>query len=202
MLRTTRVSSFASVVMIFQLSFENTVTIILTLWIGVKRFRQSASPLVKVLYRDGAFYFIYTFCECRSSEKGGPTNEGHSVISAGNIVVLVAGPVGLSSLLFSHSTYPLSTARIPRPPEYVRFPLQQYQAPVYVSSHSFQRVMHSILSTRTVLHVRTIAAQQGHMDSSAVPISEARFERGQDSSENSETLLLSDVSRREQSVPG
>lgn len=68
--------------------------------------------------------------------------------------------------------------------------------------HSFQRVMHSILSTRTVLHVRTLAAQQDNMDTgSMMPISEARFQRGQGSSDNSETRLL-DISRVEQSVPG
>lgn len=35
---------------------------ILTLWIGIKRYRHSRNPLVVTLYRDGIFYFIYLFC--------------------------------------------------------------------------------------------------------------------------------------------
>ncbi|KAF8060221.1 hypothetical protein FPV67DRAFT_1674180 [Lyophyllum atratum] len=77
----------------------------LTVWIGVKHFRHSRNRLVYTLYRDGIFFFVYLF-----------------LISAGNIVVLVAGP-----------------------PEYVDL------------LNTFQRVMHSILSTRIMLHVRDTA---------------------------------------------
>ncbi|KAF8055184.1 hypothetical protein FPV67DRAFT_870202 [Lyophyllum atratum] len=87
------------------LMVNETIVMILTIWIGVKRFRHSRNPLVVTLYRDGVFYFIYLF-----------------FISAGNIVVLVAGP-----------------------PEYVDL------------LNTFQRVMHSVLSTRILLHVRATA---------------------------------------------
>ncbi|KAK7470059.1 hypothetical protein VKT23_001497 [Stygiomarasmius scandens] len=76
----------------------------LTMWVGFKKFRHSGNPLIKVLYRDGIYYFIYTF-----------------LISLGNILVLVAGPPELVDLL-----------------------------------NTFQRVMHSILSTRVILHIRHI----------------------------------------------
>ncbi|KAF5357420.1 hypothetical protein D9758_005936 [Tetrapyrgos nigripes] len=79
----------------------------LTLWVGFRKFRHSRNPLIVTLYRDGIFYFVYTF-----------------VISLGNIIVLVAGPSELLDLL-----------------------------------NTFQRVMHSILSTRIILHVRSADQQ-------------------------------------------
>lgn len=93
---------FADFVLLISLE---TVIMALTLWIGVKRFRHSHNRLVYTLYRDGIFFFVYLF-----------------LISAGNIIVLVAGP-----------------------PEYVDL------------LNTFQRVMHSVLSTRVMLHVRDTA---------------------------------------------
>jgi len=87
------------------LMIHETTVMILTLWVGVRRLRHSRSRLVTTLYKDGIFYFISLF-----------------LISAGNIVVLVAGP-----------------------PEYVDL------------LNTFQRVLHSILSTRILLHVRQAA---------------------------------------------
>ncbi|KAJ7223573.1 hypothetical protein GGX14DRAFT_540297 [Mycena pura] len=46
-----------------------------SVWIGLKRFRHSSSPLVVTLYRDGAMYFIILLA-----------------VSTINIVVLAAGP--------------------------------------------------------------------------------------------------------------
>ncbi|KAJ7301165.1 hypothetical protein DFH08DRAFT_1090329 [Mycena albidolilacea] len=82
--------------------WNETVLMICTLWVGVKRFRHSNNPLIKTLYRDGISYFVLLF-----------------LISAGNLAVLIWGPVELVDL-FS----------------------------------TFLRVMHSVLSTRIVLHVR------------------------------------------------
>ncbi|GLB45728.1 hypothetical protein LshimejAT787_2600610 [Lyophyllum shimeji] len=88
---------FADFVLLISLE---TIIMALTLWIGIKRFRHSHNRLVYTLYRDGIFFFVYLF-----------------LISAGNIIVLVAGP-----------------------PEYVDL------------LNTFQRVMHSVLSTRVMLH--------------------------------------------------
>ncbi|KAJ7802437.1 hypothetical protein B0H14DRAFT_2892396, partial [Mycena olivaceomarginata] len=82
--------------------WNETVLMICTLWVGVKRFRHSNNPLIKTLYRDGISYFVLLF-----------------LISAGNLAVLIWGPVELVDLL-----------------------------------NTFLRVMHSVLSTRIVLHVR------------------------------------------------
>lgn len=100
------------------LMLNETAIMILTLWIGIKRYRHSRNPLIVTLYRDGIFYFIYLF-----------------LISAANIVVLVVGPPELIDLV-----------------------------------DTFQRVMHSILSTRILLHVRNTGR-----DREVVAISNLRF---------------------------
>ncbi|KAF9464917.1 hypothetical protein BDZ94DRAFT_1320782 [Collybia nuda] len=87
--------------------YESTV-MVLTIWIGVKRYLHSRNRLVMTLYRDGVSYFIYIF-----------------MISCSYIIVLLACP-----------------------PEYVDL------------LNTFQRVMHSILSTRILLHVRDTARAQ------------------------------------------
>ncbi|KAJ7733411.1 hypothetical protein DFH07DRAFT_780632 [Mycena maculata] len=84
--------------------FNETVLMICTLWVGVKRFRHSHNPLIKTLYRDGISYFVLLF-----------------LISAGNLAVLIWGPIELVDLF-----------------------------------NTFLRVMHSVLSTRIVLHVREV----------------------------------------------
>lgn len=33
-----------------------------TLWIGVKTYRHTTSPLVTTLYRDGVTYYVFLFC--------------------------------------------------------------------------------------------------------------------------------------------
>ncbi|GLB45725.1 hypothetical protein LshimejAT787_2600580 [Lyophyllum shimeji] len=104
------------------LMVNETIVMVLTIWIGVKRFRHSRNPLVITLYRDGVFYFVYLF-----------------LISAGNIIVLLAGP-----------------------PEYVDL------------LNTFQRVMHSVLSTRILLHVRA-TARDGYVRD-MTPLSNLRFE--------------------------
>lgn len=96
-----------------------TVVLVLTIRIGVKRFRHSRNPLITTLYRDGIFNYIYLF-----------------FISAGNIIVLVAGPPEMIDLL-----------------------------------NTFQRVMHSILSTRVVLHVRSAAKKSAISERSTINVS-------------------------------
>jgi len=83
---------------------NETVLMVCTLWVGVKRFRHSYNPLIKTLYRDGISYFVLLF-----------------LISAGNLAVLIWGPIELVDLF-----------------------------------NTFLRVMHSVLSTRIVLHVRAV----------------------------------------------
>ncbi|KAJ7851081.1 hypothetical protein B0H14DRAFT_3451655 [Mycena olivaceomarginata] len=73
-----------------------------TLWIGVKTYRHSTSPLVTTLYRDGVTYYVFLFLG-----------------SAANVAILIGAPKQLRELLNT--------------------PL---------------RVLHSVLSTRTLLHVR------------------------------------------------
>ncbi|RDB18309.1 hypothetical protein Hypma_000490 [Hypsizygus marmoreus] len=116
---------------------NETIVMILTLYVGVKRFRHSRSRLVITLYRDGIYYFVYLF-----------------LISAGNIIVLVAGP-----------------------PEYVDL------------LNTFQRVMHSLLSTRILLHVRETA--RGNMIYDSTYISGLRFEPGKDSNATAVTTGIS-----------
>ncbi|KAG5637155.1 hypothetical protein H0H81_005599 [Sphagnurus paluster] len=84
-----------ALVMIFE-----TIILMLTAWIGIKKFRYSRNHLVYTLYRDGIFYFIYIF-----------------MVSTHSIVMLVAGP-----------------------PEFMDFVI------------TLQRLMHSILGTRIILH--------------------------------------------------
>ncbi|KAJ7362890.1 hypothetical protein DFH08DRAFT_1073794 [Mycena albidolilacea] len=73
-----------------------------TLWIGVKTYRHTTSPLVTTLYRDGVTYYVFLFLG-----------------SAANVAILIGAPKQLRELLNT--------------------PL---------------RVLHSVLSTRALLHVR------------------------------------------------
>ncbi|KAJ7447577.1 hypothetical protein B0H11DRAFT_2082658 [Mycena galericulata] len=73
-----------------------------TLWIGFRAYRQSSSPLVATLYRDGITYYVLL---CLGS--------------AVNVAILIAAPKELRELF-----------------------------------NTFLRVLHSILSTRALLHVR------------------------------------------------
>ncbi|KAJ6612284.1 hypothetical protein B0H10DRAFT_2053097 [Mycena sp. CBHHK59/15] len=82
--------------------FNETVLMVCTLWVGITSFRHSHNLFIKTLYRDGITYFIFLF-----------------VLSAGNLGVLIWGPVELVDLF-----------------------------------NTFLRVMHSVLSTRVILHVR------------------------------------------------
>lgn len=95
------------------------------------------------------------------------------VVSASNIAVLLAGPV---SLLCLQMLVCLLTCRLPYQPEYVD-PLNTYVSldlslsrechghvvMPYHFHHSFQRVMHSVLSTRIMLHVYDTAHETFHM---------------------------------------
>ncbi|KAF9467939.1 hypothetical protein BDZ94DRAFT_1248102 [Collybia nuda] len=82
-----------------------TLIMVLTIWVGIKRFRHSHNHLITVLYRDGIFYFVYLF-----------------LVSAANVIVILAGPDEFVDLF-----------------------------------NSFQRIMHSVLSARIMLHMREAA---------------------------------------------
>ncbi|KAF8974258.1 hypothetical protein BDZ97DRAFT_1647266 [Flammula alnicola] len=58
------------------LLYHEAVLMVLTVWVGIKRYRHSSNPLITTLYRDGILYFVWLF-----------------IISAANIFVLAAGPV-------------------------------------------------------------------------------------------------------------
>jgi len=83
------------------------VIMVVTLWIGIWRYRRTQNRIVKTLYKDGISYFVYL-----------------AMVSFGNILVLVVGGHELIDLLVT-----------------------------------FQPVMHSILSTRVLLHVRQAAGK-------------------------------------------
>jgi len=91
----------------FLVIFQQTVILLLTIYKVIKVARHSRSRLIKALYRDGAFYYVYIL-----------------LISIGNIIVPIAGPVNLVDLL-----------------------------------GTFQRVMHSVLAARVLLHVREMLHQ-------------------------------------------
>ncbi|KAJ6570130.1 hypothetical protein DFH09DRAFT_1313334 [Mycena vulgaris] len=61
---------------------NETILMICTLWVGVKRYRHSYNPLIHTLYRDGITYFVLLF-----------------LISSGNLAVLIWGPLELVDLL-------------------------------------------------------------------------------------------------------
>jgi hypothetical protein len=68
------------------------VILIMTLYEGFKVSRFSSSRYLKTFFRDGIFYYIYILRRfCITLFRAVP--DGLLVISAGNIVVLVAGPV-------------------------------------------------------------------------------------------------------------
>jgi len=93
-----------------------------TLWVGVKNFRHSHSPMVVTLYQDGIIFFILLL-----------------LISSGNLAVLLWGPPELIDLF-----------------------------------NTFLRVMHSILSCRVVLHVRSADRKRMHLSSRDVSSLEFR----------------------------
>ncbi|KAJ7510449.1 hypothetical protein B0H11DRAFT_1959119 [Mycena galericulata] len=100
--------SIVLVVAFIGVLINETVLMVCTLWVGVKRFRHSSNPLIKILYRDGISYFVLLF-----------------LISAGNLAVLIWGPIELVDLF-----------------------------------NTFLRVMHSVLSTRVILHVRAVSREE------------------------------------------
>ncbi|KAF9459070.1 hypothetical protein BDZ94DRAFT_1239506 [Collybia nuda] len=66
------------------LSNSSLVIFILTIWIGVKRYRHSITPLVSVLYRDGVLYYAFIIG-----------------ITCGYIFVMVMGPKNYHDLSFT-----------------------------------------------------------------------------------------------------
>ncbi|THH18065.1 hypothetical protein EW146_g2864 [Bondarzewia mesenterica] len=84
-----------------------TVILALTLVKGIPQYRQSNSPLIISLYRDGIMYYIYLF-----------------VLSVINVTVLLTAPREYANLL-----------------------------------SLLQRVLHSVLSSRILLHLRQAANQ-------------------------------------------
>jgi len=63
------------------LLFE-TIIVILTIYSGLTRYRQSSSPLVKTIYRDSLFFFLCIFS-----------------ITLANVVVMAALPIDYADLL-------------------------------------------------------------------------------------------------------
>ncbi|KAJ7638140.1 hypothetical protein B0H17DRAFT_1339435 [Mycena rosella] len=102
---------------------NETILMVCTLWVGVKRFRHTSNPLIKTLYRDGISYFVLLF-----------------LISAGNLAVLIWGPLELVDLL-----------------------------------NTFLRVMHSVLSTRIVLHVRAVHRDEARDGTTSRDVGDPRF---------------------------
>ncbi|KAF9465495.1 hypothetical protein BDZ94DRAFT_347747 [Collybia nuda] len=90
------------------LLWNETVIFVLTMWIGIKRYRHSHNPLIVVLYRDGILFFALLFA-----------------ISCTYIFVLTLGPTEYYDIL-----------------------------------NTFQRVVHSILASRIMLHVRERASAE------------------------------------------
>jgi len=109
----------------------------LTLWIGIKKYRHSRSILITNLYRNGILYLI-----------------GILLISAGNIVVILAGP-----------------------PEFRRL------------FNTFQRIMHSMLSTRIMLHVRQMTLPKEQLTT----LPTVRFHKPRSSSSSSATGKMPDA---------
>ncbi|TFK23473.1 hypothetical protein FA15DRAFT_464558 [Coprinopsis marcescibilis] len=102
-------SNFLPLIAVFGIIlFNQAAVMLISVWIGIRKYRNSKGPLVGVFYRDGAGYFILL-----------------SMMSAVNLIVAAVGP-----------------------PEYKYL----FAAP--------QRVLHSTLSTRMVLHLREITDAQ------------------------------------------
>ena len=70
------------------------VILFLTIYKVVKVARRSSSRLIKALYRDGAFYYVYILRECTTPVSFAAFLKSPAVISIGNIIVPIAGPVG------------------------------------------------------------------------------------------------------------
>ncbi|KAJ7186058.1 hypothetical protein C8R46DRAFT_1289542 [Mycena filopes] len=77
---------------------NETILMICTLWVGVKRFRHSNNRLITTLYRDGISYFVLLFCRWFSSMLAHGLLISSKVISAANLAVLIWGPLELVDL--------------------------------------------------------------------------------------------------------
>ncbi|KAJ6570126.1 hypothetical protein DFH09DRAFT_1154092 [Mycena vulgaris] len=99
--------------------FMETVLMVCTIWVGVKRFRHSPNPLIHTVVSGRYYVFL---------------------ISVGNLAVLIWGPVELVDLF-----------------------------------NTFLRVMHSVLSTRIVLHVRAVHREEARIGISSRDTAEPRF---------------------------
>jgi hypothetical protein len=74
------------------------VILSLTLYKIVEIARLSNSRLIKTLYRDGIFYYVYILRECTTLCYYLSILKAPVVISVGNIIVPIAGPVGLLTI--------------------------------------------------------------------------------------------------------
>jgi hypothetical protein len=75
------------------------VILSLTLYKAIKIARLSNSRLIKTLYRDGIFYYVYILRECTTLLLSSVAIlKVPVVISVGNIIVPIAGPVGLLTI--------------------------------------------------------------------------------------------------------
>ena len=134
---------------------------LLTIWIGIKRHRNSRNPLIVTLYRDGIFYFIYMFCTfyipaifintelinasdihgehrgacCRSRTSCLRHSDNHSIYSPSKPELL--------DVVDTYDSYFFN------------------QCFTYIFYPRFQRVMHSILSTKILLHIRNTGRNRG-----------------------------------------
>jgi hypothetical protein len=81
------------------IQLEWLVILSLTLYKAIKIARLSNSRLIKTLYRDGIFYYVYILREWTALLLSSVAIlKVPVVISVGNIIVPIAGPVGLLTI--------------------------------------------------------------------------------------------------------
>ena len=136
----------------------------LTSWIGIRELRRTNNAMVIALYQGCMFYSI---CLAREfsmlSKKSVQLNSTiRAVISASNVAVLAAGPVR-AVVIWPISTISNKTSSRNSLICLIRSSRLQPEI-CFLSSltsrfrcHSFQRTMHSLISTRILLHLRSNA---------------------------------------------
>ena len=73
------------------------VILFLTLYRGYKHFRYSATPLLFILYRDGALFFALLVGESKKSYEVSICSDPRTALSLGNVLTLGIGVVGFPS---------------------------------------------------------------------------------------------------------
>lgn len=147
---------------------------VLTIWIGIKRFRHSHNHLITVLYRDGIFYFVYLFRE--GSCYLGPSQAFDAMTSCSDLCCqchrhtcwtcesqMIASSIMSSCPLDRTSSLTFSTrSSFSHHLKYCHSDLWRRRLTI-----RFQRIMHSVLSARIMLHMREAARIDGHEDKTA-----------------------------------